>query len=125
MGDNLVSVIEAQKVILAHVAIADGHLRQAEVNTAIAMAKEVPWMPRETPKSIRTQMRYLEKADVDAAIERVRTLPLAERVRTVKLMWVMALCDGELHPQEEIVIYGMADQLGVDRATVISVQPDF
>lgn len=118
------SVIEAQKVLLASVAKADGRIRDAEVRTAIAMAKEAPGLPRETPKTVLAQMRYLERADIDAALQKLKTLPLKQREQTVKLLWVMALCDGELHPKEEVLIYNLADKLGVDRATVAKGQPN-
>lgn len=118
------SVIEAQKVLLASVAKADGRIHDAEVQTAIAMAKEAPGLPRETQKSVITQMRYLERADISAALDKLKKVPLKQRVQTVKLLWVMALCDGDLHPQEEVVIFDFADKLGVDRATVAKSQPN-
>lgn len=118
------SVIEAQKVLLATVAKADGRIRDAEVQTAIAMAKEAPGLPRETKKSVMAQMRYLERADINSALQKLKSVPLKQRVQTVKLLWVMALCDGELHPQEEVVIFDLADRLGVDRVTVAKSQPN-
>jgi uncharacterized tellurite resistance protein B-like protein len=119
-----VSVIEAQKVLLATVAKADGKIRDAEVKTAIAMSRELPGLPRETPKTVLAQMRYLVRSDIDAAIAKLVDLPKARRERIIKLLWVMALCDGELHPEEEAVIYDLADRLGIDRATVAKGQPD-
>ena len=118
------SVIEAQKVLLATVARADGKIRDAEVKTAIAMARELPDLPRETPKSVLAQIRYLERADINAALAKLVNLPVSQRERIIKLLWVMALCDGELHPKEEQVIYDLADKLGLDRATVAKGQPD-
>ena len=88
------SVIEAQKVLLASVAKADGRIRDAEVQTAIAMAKEAPGLPRETRKTVLAQIKYLERADIDEAISKLLCLPMQQRVRMVRLLWVMALCDG-------------------------------
>ena len=49
-------------------------------------------------------------------------LSMEDRVNLVGMLWDLALCDFELHSQEEALIYKIADQAGVPRKRVAEEQ---
>ena len=40
----------------------------------------------------------------------------------MKLLWLLALCDGDLHTEEERLIYQIGDMIGIDRRTLVGTQ---
>lgn len=115
--------IDAQKVLLAHVAYVDGSICDAEIRTAIAMAKECGGFGRLRKADILKELRFLLKHSVSDAVTTLMNSKPRVRERTVQLLWVMAICDGELHPSESNLIYQIADDMKVDRATLALQQP--
>lgn len=118
--------------VLSSVARCDGVLRQVEVETVAAILNAT------TPDSglgsgpdsvlrlpvLSHEMRFGNMRSVSKSIRQLARLSLAEREKFVKLLWITALCDGELHPKEEALIYTYADALGVARAKVAAQQPN-
>ncbi|MDJ0921465.1 MAG: TerB family tellurite resistance protein [Henriciella sp.] len=115
--------VEAQKILLAHVAYVDGRVRDAEIKTAIAMAKECGGFGRLRKSDVVTELKFLLKHRIEDAVEVMLKSRPRVRERLVQLLWVMAICDGELHSTEEELIYQIADDLQVDRATLALQQP--
>ncbi|MDE2385687.1 MAG: TerB family tellurite resistance protein [Alphaproteobacteria bacterium] len=57
-----------------------------------------------------------------AARQLPELLSVEDRVALIGLLWDIALCDHELHPAEEALVYGVADRAGVVRKRVAEEQ---
>ena len=117
------SVIQAKKQLLSSVARADGTLREIEVATVAAILNTDATAPETPTRTLSREMRFGNMQSVSKAIRQLARLPMGEREKLVQLLWVTALCDGDLHPKEEALIYSYADALGVARSVVAKQQP--
>jgi len=119
------ALLEAHETLLTRLAHADGVLRPVEAHTIGAILKRLSEVhPSTHRKMTKTSARDSLSSETVGAIAELSARPLCERERIVQLLWVVALCDGELHPREEALVYQFADALGVSRATVARQQPD-
>lgn len=57
-------------------------------------------------------------ADADAALDRLRALPEADRHETLALLIEAAAADGELHHAERVLVGAVGDELGVGEAEI-------
>ena len=114
------SIIEAQKVLLTRVALADGPIRNAEIETAIAIANMIGGIGKVTRRDVVKQVAYLSRSDLTAAIKQVVLLSDRQRLRLVGLMWVLAACDGPINADEEAAILDMCEKIGVAREAAVA-----
>jgi uncharacterized tellurite resistance protein B-like protein len=57
-----------------------------------------------------------------AAKQLPELLSIDDRIALIGMLWDIALCDHELHPSEEALIYNVADHAGVARKKVVEEQ---
>lgn len=113
---------EAQETLLKRMAHVDGILRPIERKTIEAILKE---LGGDIPLQSEQTSRKILSSQLIGAIAELARRPMRERERIVQLLWVVAMCDGELHPREEKMVLRVADALGVPRSTVARQQPNF
>lgn len=101
--------------LLASLARADQVVRRVEVETAQAIRIALCGT-RPTP---RREIERISDADYDV----LAALPVADRLRLIRLCWLLVQCDGELHAREEVAIYALADRIGLHRRDVAQLQP--
>lgn len=112
---------EAHETLLTRLAHIDGVLRPIETETISAILNRLGKLPSDAGRTARASL----SSETVGAIAELSCRPMRERERMVQLLWVVAMCDGELHPREEAMVLRVADALGVPRATVAKQQPDF
>lgn len=115
------SIKEAHETLFKRMAQADGVIRPVESETIAAILNSLNDDPADDAHSAR---RTLSSQTV-GAISELAGRPMRERERVIQLLWVVAMCDGELHSREEEMVLRVADALSVPRATVAKQQPDF
>lgn len=111
---------DAHETLLTRMAHADGILRPIEIETISAILNRLGGLTEAPTDSARASL----SSETVGAIAELSRRPMRERERMVQLLWVVAMCDGELHPREEAMVLRVADALGVPRATVAKQQPD-
>lgn len=65
------------------------------------------------------------EAQAEDALWELSRRPIEERERTIQLLWIMAICNGDLSMNQEKLIYQYADRLSVSRRALALQQPDF
>ena len=120
------ALLKAHETLLTRLAQADGVLRPIEVDTIGAILRRLSKVqPSAKQKISKSSARRSLSSETVGALAEMSARPLRERERIIQLLWVVALCDGELHPREEALVYQFSDALSVPRATVAQQQPDF
>lgn len=102
---------------LSEIARADGAVRRVEVETAVAIFEA---LLRHAPEAMQRAPSHAAASASALAI-----LPWGLRLKLVRLFWLLAESDGQLHAREERVIYDLADRLNLDRRTIARTQPAF
>lgn len=95
--------------ILAGLIFADGELHEAE-RALLERVKARFGLPASFTPSPET--------DPDAALEKLRALPEADRHETLSLLIEAASADGVLHHAERVLIGAVGDELGVPDAEI-------
>lgn len=103
---------------LEGIARADGIVRRIEVETCEAIFSEI------LNASALCDGRPLASSGAGGALSLLARLPLALKCKLVKLCWLLAESDGQLHPAEEEAIYALADRIALDRRIVAMTQPE-
>lgn len=111
----------AYETLLDKVARADGIVRNVEVQT---ISEILTQLSDQLDGDAEATDSVLAREQV-GAIMTLAHRPLSEREKLIQLLWIVAICDGELHPSEEALILKTADAIRVPRATVARQQPDF
>jgi len=114
----------ARFTLLAAIAKADGAICRAELRAAEAISGDELKYGKRDPSELFEQMCGASDEEANAAIALLNRRPLAERERTIQLLWIMAICNGDLCMGQEKLIYEMADRLNVSRRTLALQQPD-
>lgn len=111
---NSAAVHAAQLACLVHLAKADSVVKQVESHTiaAIMAASGADADPQAL------QMAEMPHHDISA----LRDLAPGVKQKFLKMLWLLALCDGDLHAEEEQLIYQVGDMLEVDRRTLAETQ---
>lgn len=117
------STIIAHETLLNRLARADGVLKQVELETIRTILEELAKAQGFKDAGEGKSRSYLSTETLGAITE-LSARPLRDREKLIQLLWVVAMCDGELHPREEEMIYRFADALNVSRAAVARQQPD-
>lgn len=112
---------EALADLLTSIAEADTVTKLVEVETAIEIFAAVTGGRDLDMSASRDKRRRATPVDTFAVLAE---LTFHERARLVRYCWLLAECDGEIHPAEETQIYTLADAIGVPRHDVARMQPD-
>lgn len=107
------AVRAAQLACFVHLAKADSMVKHVETDTIEAiMAATGPAAERVT----------CEPRSPSHDITPLRDLDPGLKQQFMKLLWLLALCDGDLHAEEERLIYQIGDMIDVDRRTLAATQ---
>ena len=63
------------------------------------------------------------QADAEALLARFGHLPMPVKLDLFRAIWMIAICDGELHPQEERLAHRFADMIALGRPGSMAAQP--
>lgn len=107
-----------QARLLAMITSADGKIRDIELKVANAMFSVL-----EPDQAKSLNERFLEELEVLSSHEEFDTLlnvitkaPVSERISFVKMLAMVAACDGEVHEKEETLIARAMEALKVNVA---------
>ena len=110
--------------LLAEMVAADGKVREVEELNAEAL---IECFSLELTVDADTDIAVIEakerffaslKAETGATdpaslVESFRHLPVAIKLDLFRAIWMIAICDGELHPEEERLAYRFADMIAL------------
>lgn len=118
-------IAAARFALLSAVAKADGAICQSELRAAEAISGD--YLRRSQPKSAKLFEKMCGSTDAQAeeALWELSQRSMEERERTIQLLWIMAICNGDLSISQEKLIYQYADRLCVSRRALALQQPDF
>ena len=117
--DDKITGKNPQDNLLWRVAAADRVLRPVEIETVKTLCeKESPVDENELVSA--TMDDALEKADLPA----VNALNTEQKKQLTKLLWMVAVCDNELHPNEQELINKLCNAIGIDPTMQSSIQDD-
>ena len=117
--------------LLAEMVAADGKVLEIEELNAEALIEcfAAGMTARDmTVDEARTQfLASLEaetaQADAEALLARFGHLPMPVKLDLFRAIWMIAICDGELHPQEEHLAHRFADMIALGRPGSMAAQP--
>ena len=117
--------------LLAEMVAADGKVLEIEELNAEALIEcfAAGMTARDmTVDEARTQfLASLEaetaQADAEALLARFGHLPMPVKLDLFRAIWMIAICDGELHPQEERLAHRFADMIALGRPGSMAAQP--
>ena len=96
---------------------ADNVLRPVEIETILSL------MGRRSEKTDDVLIATtIEDALADEDLPVLQLLHSDEKKEFARLLWLVAVCDNELHPAEEKLIYRVCDLIGIDRRTQSKIQ---
>lgn len=111
---DIAAVHAAQKACLMRLATADSVLKRVESHTISAIMQATGAASiDDTPNTANAPLQ-----DITALC----ALPPVLKQQFMKLLWLLALCDGDLHTEEERLIYQIGDMIGIDRRTLVGTQ---
>jgi uncharacterized tellurite resistance protein B-like protein len=110
--------------ILGSIVPADGKVKPVEMEL---LEKHLTKKYGLTSSSLKSVLSFASTANQgdklkDAARHLPDLLSIEDRTNLVGLLWDIALCDHELHANEDTLIYKIADQAGVPRKRVAEQQ---
>ena len=113
-------ILRAQ--LLAAVALADGRYLDVEDEKAQSiLANSRP--DNQNAKQFHCLLTEMKKQLTLPVFDQDHMdLPVSAKIDLVKVCWEVAMCDGELHPEEEKLIYEVIDQLKVLRRDAVIAQ---
>lgn len=112
-------------MILAAVVPADGLVRDVEMKHLLAhLAGRYQMQARSLERAAHLVTSRLASSETahKLASRMPDLLSIDDRSSMIGMLWDLALCDKELHAQEEELIYRIADQAGVPRKKVAELQ---
>ena len=111
---DIAAIHAAQRACLMRLATADSVLKRVESRTISAIMQATGAVSvDDAPNTANAPLQ-----DITALCD----LPLAGKQQFMKLLWLLALCDGDLHTEEERLIYQIGDLIGIDRRTLVGTQ---
>lgn len=119
------SIAAARFALLSAVAKADGAICQSELRAAEAISGDFLRLNQRKSSQLFEKMCGSTEAQAEEAIWELSRRPVEERERTIQLLWIMAICNGDLSMSQEKLIYQYADRLSVSRRALALQQPDF
>ncbi len=112
--DRAADIREVQLSCLVHLAKADSVLKSIETRTITAIMEATGIDARKAVPALG------QPGDPDVSALRELT-PLAKQ-QFMKMLWLLALCDGTLHAAEEETIYRIGDMIGVERRSMTEIE---
>lgn len=104
----------AKLACLLRLAKADSVLKQVETHTIAAIMEATGAEAGDNALDLDRSPQH----DITA----LRDMPPDLKQQFMKLLWLVALCDGDLHSEEERLIYQIGDMIGVDRRALAETQ---
>lgn len=118
-------IAAARFALLSAIAKADGAICRSELRAVEAISGDHVRCAQNDPARLFEKMCESTDAQTDEAIQLLSRRPVVERERTIQLLWIIAICNGDLSMGQERLIYQIADRLSVSRRTLALQQPDF
>lgn len=118
-------IAAARFALLSAIAKADGAICQSELRAAEAISGDFLRLSHAKSSQLFEKMCGLTEAHAEDALWELSRRPIEERERTIQLLWIMAICNGDLSMSQEKLIYQYADRLSVSRRALALQQPDF
>lgn len=118
-------IAAARFALLSAIAKEDGTICQSELRAAQAISGDVLSYKHRDTAALFEKMCGSSDCETEEAIQTLNRRPVEERERTVQLLWIMAICNGDLSMGQERLIYQIADRLNVSRRALALQQPNF
>lgn len=118
------TVIDAKKNFLTRIVHADGVVKRVELKTVLAL---LGYSIDERNAETAALMSQIERGQLKGNMTSLLTLsqlPMDRKLNFVRMMWLAALCDGDLHAREEAMIFNIATALEVSRNDVIKLKDE-
>lgn len=115
----------AVSLLMSHLIPADGKVLDCEtgrlaklIARRFGVEQSVVWQFMEL-----TELNRRQAVSVDVLSDEIKARFEEKKLKSlIRDLWDIALCDDELHPLEETMIYHVADNLGLRRRDVIGQQ---
>lgn len=118
-------IAAARFALLSTIAKADGAICRSELRAAEAISGDFLRLNQQKSTQLFEKMCGTTEAQAEDALWELSRRPIEERERTIQLLWIMAICNGDLSMNQEKLIYQYADRLSVSRRALALQQPDF